>query len=154
VLRDEGKKLILSHLPVAAAQALTEEGKAGWTRDGFFPNIDAALEWCENRLIAEESAGHGCEKTIVPLEAMDILADFDANELGCLRTIIEVAHYGAGEVIVREADPADSLFLLAAGLVNVCLRARQWHAPEAIGDHCPWRRLWRTCRLRLRHAIG
>jgi glutaminase len=53
---------------------------------------------------------------------MDMLAGFDADEIGLLRSIVEVAHYAPGEVIVREGDPADSLFLLAAGLVNVCLR--------------------------------
>jgi glutaminase len=121
-LAEEGKKVILSHLPVAAGQALTERPEAGWTKDGFFPDIDAALEWCENRLIAEENAGHGCEKTVRPLEAMDILAGFDADEIGLLRSIVDVAHYAPGEVIVREGDPADSLFLLAGGLVNVCLR--------------------------------
>jgi glutaminase len=121
-LAEEGKKVILSHLPVAAGQALTERPEAGWTKDGFFPDIDAALEWCENRLIAEENAGHGCEKTVLPLEAMDILAGFDADEIELLRSIVEVAHYAPGEVIVREGDLADSLFLVAGGLVNVCLR--------------------------------
>ena len=91
-------------------------------KHGFFPDIDAALEWCEDRLIAEESADQGCEKAVVPLEAMDMLAGFDANEIGLLRSIVELTYYARGEVIVREGDPADSLFLLAAGLVNVCLR--------------------------------
>jgi len=122
VLAEDGKKVLLAHLPVAAGQVLTERREAGWTKDGFFPDIDAALEWCEDRLIAEESADQGCEKAVVPLEAMDMLAGFDANEIGLLRSIVEVAHYAPGEVIVREGDPADSLFLLAAGLVNVCLR--------------------------------
>ena len=122
VLAEDGKKVLLAHLPVAAGQVLTERREAGWTKDGFFPDIDAALEWCEDRLIAEESADNKCEKAVVPLEAMDMLAGFDANEIGLLRSIVEVAHYAPGEVIVREGDPADSLFLLAAGLVNVCLR--------------------------------
>ncbi len=122
VLAEKGKKVILSHLPVAAGQSLTEMTEAGWTRDGFFPDIDAALEWCENRLIAEESVEHGCEKSVVALEAMDILAGFDADEIELLRSIVELAHYAPGDVIVREGDPADSLFLLAGGLVNVCLR--------------------------------
>ena len=122
VLAEDGKKVLLAHLPVAAGQMLTERREAGWTKDGFFPDIDAALEWCEDRMIAEESADNKCEKAVVSLEAMDMLAGFDADEIGLLRSIVEVAHYAPGEVIVREGDPADSLFLLAAGLVNVCLR--------------------------------
>ena len=120
VLVEDGKKVLLAHLPVAAGQMLTERREAGWT--GFFPDIDAALEWCEDRVIAEESADNKCEKAVVSLEAMDMLAGFGADEIGLLRSIVEVAHYAPGEVIVREGDPADSLFLLAAGLVNICLR--------------------------------
>ncbi len=121
-LAEKGKKVILSHPPVSASEALAEKPEAGWTRDGFSPDIDAALEWCENRLIAEENAGNGCETTVVSLEAMDILTGFDANEIELLRSIVEVAHYAPGEVIVREGGPADSLFLLGEGLVNVSLR--------------------------------
>ena len=122
VLAEDGKKVLLAHLPVAAGQVLAERREAGWTKDGFFPDIDAALEWCEDRLIAEESVDNKCEKAIAPLETMDMLAGFDSDEIGLLRSIVEVSHYAPGEVIVREGDPADSLFLLAAGLVNVCLR--------------------------------
>jgi glutaminase len=122
VLAKDGKKVLLAHLPAAAVQALTEAREACWTTDGFFPDIDAALEWCEDRLIAEATTDNKCDKAVLPLEAMDILADFDASEIALLRSIVEVAHYTSGEVIVREGDPADSLFMLAAGLVNVCLR--------------------------------
>ena len=51
-----------------------------------------------------------------------MLAGFDANEIGLLRSIVVMAHYAPGQLIVREGDPADSLFLLAAGGINVCLR--------------------------------
>ena len=49
---------------------------------------------------------------MISLEGMDILAGFNAHEIGLLHSIVDVAHFDAGEVIVREGDPADSLFLL------------------------------------------
>jgi glutaminase len=121
-LTEKGKKVVLSHLSPSVAQALAAQGETNWTKIGIFPDVDAALEWCENRLIAEEIGERGCEKSVLPLEAMDILAGFGAGEIELLRSIVDVVHYAPGEVIVREGDPADSLFLLAGGLVNVCLR--------------------------------
>jgi glutaminase len=120
-LAERGKKVILSHLPVAASRALMEGGEASWAKNGIFPDIDAALEWCENRLIAEEGTDNRCDKGMISLEGMDILGGFNEHEIGLLHSIVDVAHFDAGEVIVREGDPADSLFLLAAGLVSVCL---------------------------------
>ena len=120
-LAERGKKVILSHLPAAASRALMESGETSWAKNGIFPDIDAALEWCENRLIAEEGTDNRCDKGMISLEGMDILAGFNEHEIRLLNSIVDVAHFDAGEVIVREGDPADSLFLLAAGLVSVCL---------------------------------
>ncbi|HTN70312.1 MAG TPA: cyclic nucleotide-binding domain-containing protein, partial [Methylomirabilota bacterium] len=36
--------------------------------------------------------------------------------------VLKEAFFSTGTMIVREGDPADSLFLLASGLVSVCLR--------------------------------
>jgi glutaminase len=135
-LAERGKKVILSHLPDAASRALTESGEATWAKNSIFPDLDAALEWCESRLIAEESADNRCTKGMISLEGMDILAGFNADEIGLLYSIVDVGHFAGGEVIVREGDPADSVFLLAAGLVSVCLwlgdgTRRKWLATIA-----------------------
>ncbi len=121
-LSEKGKIMILSHLSVAANCALTERPESGWKKDGLFPDLDAALEWCENQLLAAENPDSSCGNTILALQEMDILAGLDHSEITLLQSVVDVAQYGAGEVIVREGDPADSLFLLASGLVNVCLR--------------------------------
>ncbi|MGB7950453.1 MAG: glutaminase A [Candidatus Binatia bacterium] len=121
MLAEKDKQLILAHFPVAAERSLGEQPEVQWSKS-FFPDTDAALESCENQLLAEENLDRGCEKAILELQAMDLLAGFDADEIALLHSIVQVARYGASETIVREGDPADALFLLAGGLVNVCLR--------------------------------
>jgi glutaminase len=121
-LAKKGRRLILSHLPPTTGRGLMEQREAGWSEDSFFPDTDAALEWCEKRLIGEEQADDKLEKGIMPLESMDILAGFDAREVALLQATVDIASFPAGEFIVREGDPADSLYLLAAGQVSVCLR--------------------------------
>jgi glutaminase len=121
MLAEKDKQLILTHFPVAAERALGEQPEIQWSKS-FFPDTDAALESCENQLLAEEHLDHRCEKAILELPAMDLLVGFDADEIALLHSIVQRARYEAGETIVREGDPADALFLLAGGLVNVCLR--------------------------------
>jgi glutaminase len=58
----------------------------------------------------------------VPLRGTEIVSGLGQAEIALLESIVEEVRYGAGEVIIREGDMADSLFLLATGLVSVRLR--------------------------------
>jgi glutaminase len=121
-LARQGKTLIFAHLPAATRALLMKEKEANWTEDSFFPDADAALEWCENRLILKERPAPKPNGNIVPPASMDIAAGFQADELALLLSVLKESRYAAGELIIREGDPADSLYLLAAGLVSVRLR--------------------------------
>jgi glutaminase len=121
MLAERGKQLILAHFPITADRSLGETPEVQWLK-AFFPDTDAALESCENQLIAEEYGDNRRENALLNLQAMDILRGLESDEIALLHSIVTVAHYAAGEIIVREGDPADALFLLAGGLVNVWLR--------------------------------
>ena len=122
MLAAAGKRLMLAHLPDALSSARQETRENEWTSDHFFPDTDSALEWCENQLILQEGPSVAVSRTPVALAAMDIVAGLNADEIALLEPIVGEAHFSAGEVIIREGDPADTLFLLAAGSVTVCLR--------------------------------
>ncbi len=122
MLAGKGRRLLFSHLTDATDLALREERAAGWTESDFSPDTDAALEWCENELIVAESGGSARDNAALPLAAMDIVAGFDPGELLLLQSIVKEVRYGAGVAIIKEGDPADSIFLLAAGLASVRLK--------------------------------
>lgn len=86
-----------------------------------FDNADAALEWCEDRLIEAEGAV-AAEDGTLPLERMDILAGLPAPEIAAIAEFAEPVRFQSGEEIIREGDPADRLFLLAAGSASISLR--------------------------------
>src|SRR5262249_28425442 len=86
----------------------------------LFADADAALEWCEARLIQEEPATEAVEIPL-PFAAMDLVAGFDESEVEMLQLIAREARYDPGAIIVREGDPADAVYMLAAGLVTVRL---------------------------------
>ena len=121
-LATQGKQLIFAHLAPRFADTLKRSPDYVWTDKSFFGDTDTALEWCENRLLAQEQPRPVADILRVPLSAMNVLAGFAAQEIALLESIVEEAHYAQGETIIHENDRADELFLLAAGTVSVCLR--------------------------------
>src|SRR5207248_7735421 len=57
------------------------------------------------------------------LRSIDYLRDLDRVDIARLIGSSEDAHFAAGDVIVREGEAADSLYLLASGTVAVSVRA-------------------------------
>jgi len=122
MLAARGKKFALAHSPKELFLLFEKNGPSEWRNDSFFPDSDSALEWCENQLIHQEQPGLLRKRDRVPLRAMEIVTGLELAEIVTLESVLEEIHYAAREVIVREGDTADSLFLLAAGLVSVRLR--------------------------------
>lgn len=121
MLARSGKRLAISYLPPTIGVALRRENAGKWTEESFFPDTDAALEWCESRLVLEEQTPVGRDG-VLAFAAMDIVAGLDASEVALLQSLVQEVRYDAGATIVREGDPADSIFLLAAGLASVRLK--------------------------------
>jgi glutaminase len=143
MLAARGKKLVLAHFPKGLFILLEEKGESEWRDDSFFSDSDSALEWCENQLVYQEQPGALGKRNRVPLRTMDIIAGLEISEIALLESILEEVHYGVREVIIREGDIADSLFLLAAGLVSVRLR---------LGDGTRQKRLSTSPRVCVRRA--
>jgi len=75
------------------------------------------------------------------LRSIDFMRDLDRVDIARLIGSSEDAHFAAGEVIVREGEAADSLYLLANGTVEVSVRAggadravRSISAPGTFGE--------------------
>jgi glutaminase len=90
-----------------------------------FADADAALEWCEDRILLQA----GCLVSVVPEElgVQELLRGLTAEELAAVELAVEVRKVGAGEVVFREGDHADAIFFVLAGLVSVRL--------PLLGDH-------------------
>lgn len=116
---DLGVELILVHLSAAAEKVLRSSDFVG---EGvvIIPELDHALEWCENELISQHQ-GLAQEEASLRDWFADILDsedDADALIRRCQR--IEVA---AGEVIVQAGDPADSMHFILEGRVGIMVPA-------------------------------
>ena len=87
-----------------------------------FTNTDGALEWCEDKLLEE----------IKPSEGALLSADnWLASEIGSdqmftrLTEYLEVVKCQTGDLLIRQGDRGDSLYLLFAGRVTVLLRTAE-----------------------------
>jgi len=114
---ERGIKLVLVHLAPATEKVLRSSEFI--TREvSIVPELDHALEWCENEIIAlhqdhsqEEADLRGWFTQILGTEA-------DATELirRCERREVE-----AGEILVRAGDAADSMHFILDGRVGVMI---------------------------------
>jgi glutaminase len=98
------------------AEHLAGERQA-WLRS--FPDLDAALEWCEERVLTAHGSSNGT-KTI-PLAEHQLCRGLDPDGLAHLEKLLERRRFDAGAIIVRRGDPATALYLLTGGKVSVTI---------------------------------
>ena len=118
----EGFVLVLSEVPPHVEHALRVGGLLG-NGDNLtcriFANTDGALEWCEDRLLAE---------IMTRDEALTSADDWLASEIGSeqmftrLASYLEVVECKSGDILIRQGELGDSLYLLFAGRVTVLFR--------------------------------
>lgn len=95
--------------------------RIGYTNDMpllRYDDIDSALEWCEDRLLAEKVSYAAGE---VPLAEQTFLSGFTAEEMKTLEAMLEYRTYDKGFYLCREGDPGDFLYFLLSGQVSVVL---------------------------------
>jgi glutaminase len=93
-----------------------KEQFAGLFRE--FEDNDAALEWCENRLLAAKLTDGTGDQT-VPTAHYELFAELSSGEVAVVQPLLERRMFPRGEVIVQFGAPAGELFFLARGKVSV-----------------------------------
>jgi SulP family sulfate permease len=116
---DLGVELILVHLSAAAEKVLRSSDFVG---DGvtIIPELDHALEWCENELIAQHQGLAQEEASLRDWFTGILDSEDDADELirRCQRLEVD-----AGDIIVQAGDPADSMHFILDGRVGIMVPA-------------------------------
>ncbi|MGV7212626.1 SLC26A/SulP transporter family protein [Bradyrhizobium sp. UFLA05-112] len=117
--RDLGVELILVHLSAAAEKVLRS---SDFISEGvtIIPELDHALEWCENEIISQHQGLAQEEANLRDWFARILDSERDADELirRCQRLEVD-----AGEIIVHAGDPADSMHFILDGRVGIMVPA-------------------------------
>jgi SulP family sulfate permease len=116
---DRGVKLVLVHLPAAAEKAL-RSGEFISQGVRIVPELDHALEWCENEIITQHQGHEREEASLRDWFAGILGTEHDAAELirRCQRLEVD-----AGEIIVAAGDVADSMHFILDGRVGIMIPA-------------------------------
>jgi sulfate permease, SulP family len=114
---DLGIRLVLVHLPSAAEKALRSSGFVS-SEVSIVPELDHALEWCENEIISQHRGREGEEANLRDWFTQILGTEQDAAELMGRCERLEV---GAGEIIVNAGDAADSMHFILDGRVGIMI---------------------------------
>jgi SulP family sulfate permease len=117
--QDLGIKLVLVHLPRAAEKSLRSSEFIS-PEVLIVPELDHALEWCENEIIAQHQGRAQEEANLRGWFGQILGTEEDASELigRCERLEVE-----AGRTIVRAGETADSMHFILDGRVGVMIPA-------------------------------
>lgn len=120
----EGKHMLLSSLPerTHVANLLKDMGvTAALTRQRLFNDTDRAIEWAEEHLILDQlgDVESGVE---FPFGRLDVLAGMNDEELAAIKNAMERRAYKKGDILFREGDISDELYVIAKGSASVRLR--------------------------------
>jgi glutaminase len=124
-LASRGTAVIVAHLdrdgPLGALYAAMKSASSA-TDATILPSRDAALERCEDQLIAAWS--HGTTARALAFADLDIVAGLSADEIARLEAIAAPLSFAAGEALGREGEEADAFFAIAAGSASIRLGTR------------------------------
>jgi sulfate permease, SulP family len=116
---DRGIRLLLVHLPAAAEKTLRSSGFIS-DEVGIVPELDHALEGCENEIIAQHQGLEQEEASLRDWFTQILGTEQDAAALMHRCQRIEV---DAGETIVRAGDAADTMHFILDGRVGIMIPA-------------------------------
>ena len=109
-LNDVGCALLVADAPVGVLEDVASHS---------CPDADAALEWCENRIL--DRLGTPAESLPEELGIQELLGGLTTLELTMVERAVDTIHVGEGDVVFREGDHADAIFFVLSGLVSVRL---------------------------------
>jgi SulP family sulfate permease len=120
VLKRQDKQLLISHIADNPSLwgFMKATGAAGLIpKENFFEDTDAALEWAEDRVLAEFSSEE--KRRFYPLGETDLLQGFSPKELETFRSQLDRLEFGRGKELIREGEQSRDLYILTRGSVSI-----------------------------------
>lgn len=87
----------------------------------FFDDLDHALEWCENALLAGADLHSNSRVTVEQQLAQHAI--IDNRDVSALQRYLERVETEVGDVVVRQGDESDAMYFIESGRVDVLLQA-------------------------------
>jgi SulP family sulfate permease len=122
-----GGQLLFSQIPTTrpggrdVQRYLNSTGTAAGSGTArVFSELDAALEWVEDRILEDITRVYEIEQPLA-LNEMELFANLSPDAVTALERCIERRSYSASDAIFVGGDPGDTLFLIRRGEVRINL---------------------------------
>lgn len=115
------RKIKLALVRSARSETAARLADLGGANTYGFQDIDRAIEWAEDELLATASPTEATAE--MPLERVSALRDFSPDQIARLSRHLNRVKWNAGQVIFKEGDPGSDLFLVTRGRASVYLWA-------------------------------
>lgn len=86
-------------------------------RSDWFADVDRAMEWAERQMLTQ--AGLDLDGPTMPLASTNLFRGLAADDAARLEAAMRARQLEPGEVLFREGDRADGLYVLTRGSVSV-----------------------------------
>lgn len=103
--------------------------------DHLFADLDDALEWAEDRLIAD--ARHAGRDDELPLEAFDLFTGLSRADVEQMRALVKRVEFDEGDLVFREGELGDDMYLIAHGSASVKMRQGEDALPTRLVTFAP-----------------
>lgn len=130
-------RVLMSHLQVDAGQGryLRAMGVAAVVATEYwFADLDRALEWTEDQLLERDRFEDSPE--LNPRD-MALLAGLDEHEIITLCSMLQRQELAHGDVVFREGDAGDRIYLIARGSVSIKLQLTDQNRARRLATFVP-----------------
>lgn len=115
----QGFTILFTHLSPRLEQQLAHNGIQSGEHFNFFPDLDRALEWCEDELIEREQVTQKHLPTTLPLQLAD--SGFSKEHTRQVKRYLEKLRLAPQDVLMRQGEPADAFYFIELGQVSIYL---------------------------------
>src|SRR5580693_7937695 len=120
-LIQQKKRLLLAVADRMAMERLESFGVLSSNGEtNIFPDIDRAIECAENGLLYAQPQLHRDE---IPLAEIGLFAKFDSMDLAAIESHLQRTSYQQGDIIFREGDPGEEVFIVTKGTASAFLQS-------------------------------
>lgn len=103
-------------------------------RDDWFADLDRAVEAAEHQLLADAGLAL-CDIAIAPQQS-SLFIGLDAAQSAAVLAHMQPRRLAAGEVLFREGDPSDGLYVLTRGSITIEVGSGPAH--RRCSRRCGW----------------
>ncbi len=126
-------------VPGSRIEAYTRESglAAALTRGRVFEDLDHAIEWAEDRIVAKHGETGSVNADEFPLARFDLLAGLDGEQIDAVAHYLTLAGFDAGAVVFKEGDEGFGALLISGGIASVMLHQLDRQRPIRLVTFSP-----------------